>query len=119
MKMRWIIAGVMVLGSISSVAAVDVLKMQDWTIVCAPDATSSENYAAEEFQKLFKEASGFELLIKHSAPGRWHTIFIGPGAVAKAGRLAFDTAAMGEEGLRIRIGNHNIANKSRYHVNSF
>lgn len=109
MKMRWIIAGVMVLGSISSVAAVDVLKMQDWTIVCAPDATSSENYAAEEFQKLFKEASGFELLIKDSAPGRWHTIFIGPGAVAKAGRLAFDTAAMGEEGLRIRIGNHNIA----------
>ncbi len=109
MRTEWIIAGMMVLGSLSAEASVDILTMRDWTIVCAPDATASEKYAAEEFQRLFKETTGLELLLKDAAPGKKHIIFIGPGAVAKAGRLTFDTSAMGEEGLRIRIGKHAIA----------
>jgi len=45
----------------------DVSKMKDWVIVVPADAIPVEKYAAEEFQRLFKEATGAMLPIKSEA----------------------------------------------------
>jgi len=45
----------------------DVSKMKDWVIVVPTDAVPAEKYAAEEFQRLFKEATGAMLPIKNEA----------------------------------------------------
>ena len=77
--------------------------MQQWTLVTAEDATPSEKYAADEFRALFKLVTGVEAPTASKAPGPHGAIFIGPGAAMKAHSMGFDTAALGEEGVRIRI----------------
>jgi hypothetical protein len=44
-------------------AGVDLATMQGWDIVLAEDAIPTEQYAAQEFQQLFAEASGVTLPI--------------------------------------------------------
>ena len=88
---------------------VDVTEMKDWTVVVARDAIPSELYAAEEFQSLFKEATGLELPIAFEPPCRKGNVFIGPGEAMKRSRVGFGVEELGEEGLRIRIKRGNIA----------
>ena len=83
-------------------------KMDKWSIIVAEDASPSEQYAAEEFQKLFRELTGNDLPIVAATHSRSHNIFIGPGAANLARKLQFDASTMGEEALRIRIDKHNI-----------
>lgn len=89
-------------------AALNPRAMQDWTIVVADNALPSERYAGEEFQALFKQATGLSLPITAAAPNKKHNIFIGPDAVATAGWRAFGVDKLGEEGLHIRITRNNI-----------
>ena len=42
---------------------VDLARLNGWDIVVADDAIASEIYAAEEFQELFRQASGVKLPI--------------------------------------------------------
>jgi len=83
-------------------------KMGDWTIVVAEDASPAERYAAEEFQTLFRGLTGLDLPVAARPRGGSKTVSIGPGAAARAERLSFDAAGMGEESLRVRIGRNSI-----------
>lgn len=70
-------------------------KMREWKIVVAADAIPSERYAANEFQALFKSATGMELALAESATGS--AIHIGPGPGAP------DAGDLGDEGFRARV----------------
>lgn len=73
--------------------------LRDATIVLPADAIPSEEYAADEFQRLWKMVTGHELPISTEptpGPGIW----IGPNAEAK---VFVPTDDLGEEGLRIHI----------------
>jgi hypothetical protein len=76
--------------------------MTSWEIVCNSAATQSEQYAATEFQLLFKEMTGTELAIVSTASGSTGAVFIGPDAVTASGRKPrFEQ--LGEEGLHITV----------------
>jgi hypothetical protein len=92
-----------------SAKALDALDMADWTIVLADDAIPSERYAAEEFQALFTEATGQQLPIIRAAQTPKHHVFIGHGQAMAASSVGFGVEDLGEEGLRIRIQQDNIA----------
>ncbi|MBI5092882.1 MAG: DUF4838 domain-containing protein, partial [Candidatus Hydrogenedentes bacterium] len=85
-----------------------VEDMTKWSIVVAQDAIPSERFAAEEFQTLFQKLTGISLPIWDKQHGKSHTIFIGPGAAAAAGKLQFDASTIGEEALRIRVSKDTI-----------
>lgn len=59
----------------------NVSKMKDWDIVVAPDAIPSEKYAAEEFKKLFLEATGIDLPINNNAKDLSAHVFIGQNSI--------------------------------------
>jgi len=88
---------------------VDLAAMQGWDIVVANDALPSEQYAAEEFQKFFGQATGASLPIVRSPERADRHVFIGPGAAMKASKVGFDTAGLGPEDLRIVVRDSCIA----------
>jgi hypothetical protein len=61
----------------------DTSKMKDWDIIVAADAIPSEKYAGEEFQRLFKEATGMTLPINDKAQGESNHVFIGKAVSEK------------------------------------
>ncbi len=87
---------------------IDPKAMNGWTIVVANDAIPSEQFAAEEFKTLFKQATGIDLAVAAAPPAKKHNIFIGPGAVSLAPWHAFGVDKLGEEGLRIRVARNNL-----------
>lgn len=87
----------------------DLAQLRDWTIVVAPDAIPSEKYAAEEFQGVLEQAAGFKLPIAPQPLRAAHNIFIGPSRAMEASSAAFSVKDLGEEGLRIRITEDNLA----------
>ncbi|MCP4639888.1 MAG: DUF4838 domain-containing protein [bacterium] len=84
-------------------------NLADWTIVSAPDALPSEQYAAREFQQYFKEYTGVELPIEAAPPKPTHNVYVGPSAAVGFSSAAVLWNDLGEEGLRIRIEPDNIA----------
>ncbi|MBX7259800.1 MAG: DUF4838 domain-containing protein, partial [Candidatus Hydrogenedentes bacterium] len=83
-------------------SAISPSAMTHWQIVCDSAATESERYAATEFQTLFKGLTGTELSVASEAKQNTGAIYIGPDAIARAGkRLNLDR--LGEEGLQIRV----------------
>jgi hypothetical protein len=91
-----------------ALGSIELGDMKDWTIVVAPDAIPSEQYAAREFQGLFKQATGAELPIA-AAPVKTHGVYIGPGAPLDASPVRVDIAKLKDEGLCIRVKKHDIA----------
>jgi hypothetical protein len=87
----------------------DAVNMADWTIVLADDAIPSERYAAEEFQSLFNAATGQQLPIVAATQTPKDHVFIGHGQTMSASSVGFAVDDLGEEGLRIRIDQDNIA----------
>jgi len=90
-------------------AGVDLAAMWGWDIVVAPEAIPSEQHAAEEFRKLFAEASGVELPLVTSTSRPDNHVFIGQSPAMQAGNVGFDTKGFGDEDLRIVIRDGNIA----------
>jgi hypothetical protein len=84
-------------------------QMVDWDILASTDATPAERYAAEEFQRLFGQATGIQLPIRYHAPQRAGHVYVGPSAALEDSGLRFDTAAMGEEAFRIVIERDRMA----------
>jgi hypothetical protein len=84
-------------------------ELCDWDLVVDRDAVPSEHYAAEEFQQFFKQATGMELPIRHTAEGDGH-VYIGPGAALEKSPLGFvmDRTYADDE-LRIVITADNVA----------
>jgi len=75
-------------------------KMQEWDIVVDPEAIPSEKYAAEEFQRLFEEATNIHLLIHNNAEEVANHVYIGNGGI--------DTSELGDEGLHVAIREDSI-----------
>lgn len=86
-----------------------IQEYEDWTIVVADDALPSEKFAAEEFAALFHEATGIDLEIRGLAEGKFGNIFIGHSAAMAWSDVGFDVDDLGEEGLRIRSSEANLA----------
>ena len=87
---------------------VNLDKLGDWDIVLAEDASPSEVYAAEEFQRYFAQASSIHLSIAKQSDGQRH-IFIGSSPAMRASDVGFSTEEFGEEDFRIIVRNENIA----------
>lgn len=94
-------------GSVPEV--VDLAALHGWNIVVAEDAIESELFAAEEFQRLYKRASGAELPIVHKIARPNRHVFIGPGGEMTGSELGFDVKSFGQEDLRIIVRDENIA----------
>ncbi|MFV2068834.1 MAG: alpha-glucuronidase family glycosyl hydrolase, partial [Pirellulales bacterium] len=87
--------------------SVALADMTSWTIVCSRGATECEQYAATEFQALFKGMIGKVLPIAEKTPDNKGALFIGPQAVAISGE-PLPTDKLGEEGLRIHVGENAV-----------
>ena len=102
--MRHLLAAAMLgLATISRAQATgpwDTLKT--WTILVAPDANPSEQYAAEEFRTLFKQALEAELPVTYDKSIKQNVFRIGPGAAENP------TEEFGEEELLIQIHRHDV-----------
>ena len=81
----------------------DSSQMRGWDIVVDADAIPSEKYAAEEFKRLFGQATGIDLPILNDADTAAGHVYIGPGRAFESSGLGFDTNAMGEEELRFVV----------------
>lgn len=77
-------------------------------IICSSAATKSELYAANEFQRLFKEFTGKELAIDRTDSQNGKSILIGTDATTAAG-LQANPEKMGEEGFYIYIAKDKLA----------
>jgi hypothetical protein len=91
---------------------VNLVDVKTWDIVVAEDASPSEQYAAEEFRDLFKQAGGAELQIVKTAKALERLdkhVYIGSGTAMKASAVGFGVDDYGAEDLRIIIRNNNIA----------
>jgi alpha-glucuronidase len=84
-------------------------EMSHWDIIASPDAIPAERCAAEEFQRLFRQATGIQLPIRYYAPEKAHHVFVGPSAALDASDLLLDTAGMGEEEFRTIVETARIA----------
>jgi len=71
-------------------------------IICSPESTKPELYAAGEFQRLFKGLTGKELTIEKVDSKNGKNILIGAKTVASSGFQA-NTDGLGEEGFNIEI----------------
>src|SRR6185295_8013188 len=65
--------------------------------------------AAEEFQQLFKQASGKELPVVHQIDRPNQHVFIGPSALMRENAVGFGTESFGQEDLRIVVRDGNIS----------
>jgi len=90
--------------------AIRVEAMADWEIVLPPDAIPSEEYAAEELQKFFEQATGLLLPItKEPRKTKGGHIYVGASEAMKASKVGFDTNEFGPEDLRVVVGDSAIA----------
>lgn len=90
---------------------VDLAQLDGWNIVVGRDATEAEQYAAEEFRRLFIAAGGAALPIVSAdevdRPGRH--VFIGSSKAMRNSDVGFSTEGFGPEDLRIVARNDAIA----------
>ncbi len=85
------------------------IAVKRWKILVAEDATPSERYAAGELQGFLEQAADVRLPIVGDNSRRGNCIFVGPGAVRRAGEMAFDIGGFGPEDLRVIIREEGIA----------
>ena len=93
----------------NTVAGVDLAQLGGWDIVVADDAIPSEKYAAEEFQKLFSQASGVKLPIVTAVDRPDRHVFVGSSQAMRSSNVGFSIENFGDEDLRIVIRDGNIA----------
>ncbi len=84
-------------------------QMQGWDIVVDSEAIPSEQYAAQEFQRWFEEATGILLPVRHSVEKAENHVYIGQGAALAKSGLAIDITALGDEGLCVVVQEDRVA----------
>ena len=112
MRLWWALAAVCAVGTVRPVEAgprLNVEALAEWAIVVAGDAIPSERYAAEEFQSLFRAATGHQLPLFRAPAGPAGSIFIGHSQAMAGSSAGFGVDDLGDEDLRIRICEDNIA----------
>lgn len=90
-------------------AGVDPASMKDWDIVVGADATESEQFAAEEFQSFFEQASGIRLPITSATSAENHHVYIGASPAMRQSNVGFSVDGFGDEDLKIVVRDENIA----------
>ncbi len=90
-------------GKVSTAPTLHLGDLASWTLVVAADAIPSEQYAAAEFQRLFKAATGAELRCADAPASGHNAIFIGDSPALRVRRLCPTSAEMGEESLCLRL----------------
>ncbi len=100
---------IMITTVVGSAKAIDLAAIGGWNIVVSEDAIPSEQYAAEEFQQFFGQATGLNLPIVSQVSRNDRHVFIGPGSGMRNSSAGFSTEEMGDEDLRIVIRANNIA----------
>jgi len=78
-------------------------KMKEWQIIVNENAGPGEKYAAEEFQRLFRDITTIELKIETVKSGK-KAIYIGKTALDQLHSFDPTFPDLGEEGLYINIG---------------
>lgn len=96
-------AALLIPGAVQAATSIPPESISHWTVVVAPDASPSENYAAEEFRTLAKQAFGTELPLSHDLAMKHQAVLIGPGASGTS------PENFGEEELRIRIAEDSLS----------
>ena len=79
---------------------VNLAQLDNWDIVISQNASPSEIYAAEEFQRHFSLASNISLpIVRQTDPatGGQNHIFIGSSPAMRASDVGFGTEEFGEE----------------------
>jgi hypothetical protein len=88
--------------SVAKISTINLNEMKGWRIIVSEDAISSEKYAAEEFQRLFKAITSIELKIDTINSDK-SAIYLGKSAFNQSHSLNSSTSTLGEEGLHIHI----------------
>jgi len=94
---------------VAAPVGVDLADCAGWNIVVNTAATPSEQYAAEEFQHHFQEATGIQLPIVDSASAADGHVFLGAGQTMQASAVGFKVDGFGDEDYRIVVRDQNIA----------
>ena len=94
-------------GSLMGTNTIHLHKMKDWQIIINENAGPNEKYAAEEFQRLFKEITTIEIKIITKRRDK-NAIYIGKTALSSRGSLNSAISTLGEEGLHIHIGKQKL-----------
>jgi len=95
-----------------AMAAAPQLDLRDcrtWSIVVPPQAIASERYAAEEFRRLFREATSLDLEIRGEPVQDTGNVFIGHSPAMESSTVGFAVEDLGDEGLRLCIAPDNLA----------
>lgn len=88
---------------------VDLADLNGWNIVIAPDAITSEQYAARELQRLLKAADAPKLPIVKKTQRDGRHIFVGSSEAMRQSPVGFKTNDFGPEDLRIVAASPHIA----------
>jgi hypothetical protein len=94
-------------GSLMGTNTIHLHKMKDWQIIINENAVPNEKYAAEEFQRLFKDITTIEIKIITKRRDK-NAIYIGKTALSSRGSLNSAISTLGEEGLHIHIGKQKL-----------
>ena len=93
----------------SARGGVDLTQMQDWDVQISPDAPPSEVFAAIEFQRFFRQATGVWLPIAAYSRRRHGHVFVGHSRMMAKSRAGFAIDKFGAEDFRIVATGRNIA----------
>ena len=92
----------------SQSSRISIRSMADWKIVASTHAIPSEEYAAEELQAFFEQATGIRLPIT-TGPGQTvGCVYVGPSRAMADSAVGFDTSEFGPEELRVVVGKSSI-----------
>lgn len=83
---------------------VDLNALRSWEIVVPAGAIPSERYAAEEFQRLYAQASGTTLPIREKPGAAAGRVFIGAPEAGQPAGAAGAAKKWGDEDVAIRVG---------------
>ena len=109
-KLREGIFVVVFLACSSGAGGFDLVSLKNGQVVLDSQATESEIYAAEEFQRLFHEASGARLPIVETPEPGGIPVFIGPGrALTESSLHGGMDREFGYDELRIVIAERGVA----------
>lgn len=107
-----LLAGLVVLesGTAAARAEPSPQTFQDWNLVVAENAIASEIYAAEEFQRLFSDATGIKLPVSRDFSGGTNSFFIGASNALTESALGHAmNDPLASDDIRLVVAEGNVA----------
>ncbi len=88
--------------------AVDLTDLTGWNIVLPGEPSPAERYAADELQRLLKQAGAPALPVVNRVQRQEKHIYVGAGQAMQNSPLGFTVKNFGPEDLRIRVANETV-----------